>query len=95
MASARPASSSVATALQPKPAALPTPAAAPNEAFAYRRTGIDSSKPEGEACLFFNKPLATGDAIKYDDYVHVSPEVKSTWRAKNRYASRVSRVKSR
>ena len=63
------------------PAALPTPAAAPNEAFAYRRTGIDSSKPEGEACLFFNKPLATGDSIKYDDYVHVAPEVKSTWRA--------------
>jgi len=63
------------------PVALPTPAAAPNEAFAYRRTGIDSSKPEGEACLFFNKPLAIGDTIKYDDYVNVAPEVKSTWRA--------------
>ena len=63
------------------PVALPTPAAAPNEAFAYRRTGIDSSKPEGEACLFFNKPLVTGDTVKYDDYVRISPEVKSTWRA--------------
>jgi hypothetical protein len=49
--SAKPAVPAKATT----PVALPTPAAAPNEAFAYRRTGIDSSKPEGEACLFFNK----------------------------------------
>src|SRR4051794_5793541 len=74
---AAPAASAKATT----PAALPTPAAAPNEAFAYRRTGIDSSKPEGEACLFFNKALATGDAVKYGDYVRIAPDAKSTWRA--------------
>src|SRR5437879_1384671 len=45
------------------PAALPAPA--PNEAFAYRRIGVDSSKPEGEACLYFNKPLSAADSVKY------------------------------
>src|SRR5215470_11863733 len=60
------------------PAASPTPA--PNEAFAYRRTGVDSSKPEGEACLYFNKPLSTADSVKYSDYVRISPEAKSELR---------------
>ena len=60
------------------PAALP--AAAPGEAFAYRRTSIDSSKPEGEACLYFNKPLSTADSVKYADYVRISPDAKSALR---------------
>jgi uncharacterized protein YfaS (alpha-2-macroglobulin family) len=68
------------------PAARPTaptpavqPPAAPSEPFAYRRVAIDSSRPEAEACLAFNKPLATGD-VKYADYVRISPEVKSAVR---------------
>src|SRR5260370_33411119 len=50
----------------PRPAVTPAalPAAAPGEAFAYRRTGIDSSKPAGEACLYFNKPLSTAESVK-------------------------------
>src|SRR5262245_25077007 len=63
----------------PTPAALPAPA--PGEAFVYRRTGLDSSKPEGEACLYFNKPLSTADSVKYADYVRITPEVKSALRA--------------
>src|SRR5690242_17144115 len=58
-------------AAQPqRPAVTPAarPAAAPNEAFAYRVTLLDSSKPEGEACLYFNKPLSTADSVKYADY---------------------------
>src|SRR5450755_4376480 len=55
-----------ARSMAPTPVAQP--AAAPNEPFAYRRLAIDSSRPEAEACLSFNKPLATGD-VKYADYV--------------------------
>ena len=42
----------------------------PQQPFAYRRVAIDSSRPEAEACLAFNKPLATGD-VKYADYVRI------------------------
>ena len=63
----------------PTPIAQPKPA--PDEAFAYRRLGIDSSHPDAEACLFFNKPLASGDTVKYADYVRISPDVKSAVRA--------------
>ncbi len=63
----------------PVPIAQPKPA--PNEAFAYRRLSIDSSHPDAEACLFFNKPLETGDGVKYGDYVRITPEVKSAVRA--------------
>src|SRR5215475_5704697 len=81
-----PARTATTTAPQPStptrpavtPAAQPTPA--PNEAFTYRRTGIDSSKSEGEACLYFNKPLSTADTVKYADYVRISPEAKSALR---------------
>src|SRR5882757_11195996 len=66
-----------ARSMAPTPAAQP--AAAPNEAFAYRRVAIDSSRPEAEASLSFNKPLATGD-VKYADYVRITPEVKSALR---------------
>src|SRR5437763_5925591 len=66
----------------PRPAATPAalPAPAPNEAFAYRRTSVDSSKPEGEVCLYFNKSLSTADSVKYADYVRISPDVKSAMR---------------
>ena len=64
--------------------ATPTPAAqpatAPVEAFAYRRLSVDSSRPDGEVCLAFNKPLAPTDKVKYDDYVRITPEVKSAVR---------------
>ncbi len=63
----------------PVPIAQPKPA--PNEAFAYRRLGIDTSHPDAEACLFFNKPLATGDSVKVADYVRITPDVKSAVRA--------------
>src|SRR5580765_7599442 len=59
---APPAAPAPARSMAPTPAAQP--AAAPNEPFAYRRVAIDSSRPEAEACLSFNKPLATGD-VKY------------------------------
>ena len=59
------------------PVALPKPTAASNEPFAYRRLSIDGSKTEGEACLFFNKPLADGNSIKYDDYIRMTPEAKT------------------
>ena len=61
------------------PTPIAQPAAAPNEPFAYRRLGIDSSRADGEACLAFNKPLAIGD-VKYADYVRIEPEVKSALR---------------
>ena len=67
----------------PTPTALPTtsPApAAPAEAFAYRRLSIDNSGSEADSCLFFNKPLAAGDTVKYADYVRIVPEVKSALR---------------
>src|SRR5579872_5375367 len=61
----------------PTPIARP---AAPDEPFAYRWLGIDTSKVEGEACLYFNKPMLTGDAAKYGDFVWISPDVKSAVR---------------
>jgi uncharacterized protein YfaS (alpha-2-macroglobulin family) len=69
----------------PTPAALPAPAPAPTpvapvEAFGYRRLSLDNSATEGEACLFFNKPLTVGDAVKYADYVRIAPEVKPALR---------------
>jgi len=59
------------------PVALPKPAAALDEPFAYRRLSIDGSKVEGEACLFFNKPLAGGDTVQYGDYLRITPETKT------------------
>ncbi len=58
---------------------LPQPAAAPDEPFAYRRFALDTSRAEGEACLAFNKPLATAN-INYADYVTITPPVKSALR---------------
>src|SRR3979490_1407907 len=63
----------------PRTAAPAPPAAPPHEACLYRGGPIDSSRPEAEACLSFNKPLATGD-VKYADYVRIAPEVKSALR---------------
>ncbi|MBV8392891.1 MAG: hypothetical protein JOY81_06885, partial [Alphaproteobacteria bacterium] len=62
----------------PAPVALPQPTAAPSEQLAYRRTGVDSSHADAEACLSFNMPLATSDSVKYADYVRIAPEVKSS-----------------
>ena len=63
--------------MAPTPAAQP--AAAPNEPFAYAASPSTAAGAEAEACLSFNKPLATGD-VKYADYVRISPEVKSALR---------------
>ncbi|CAN5891865.1 alpha-2-macroglobulin family protein [soil metagenome] len=68
-----------ATPATAAPVALPQPAAAPDEAFAYRRFALDSSRAEGEACLAFNKPLATTN-VTYADYLRIEPEVKSALR---------------
>jgi alpha-2-macroglobulin len=62
------------------PTPIAQPPVAPGESFAYRRTGIDSSRADAEACLFFNKPLSTSEDVKYADYVRISPEVKSALR---------------
>lgn len=56
-----------------------TPPAPASDAFAFRRVFIDSSRTEAEACLSFNKPLATGD-VKYGDFVRIEPEVRSAVR---------------
>ena len=62
------------------PVPISQPAAAPGEPLSYRRTGIDSSKAEGEACLFFNKPLAGDDSVKYGDYVRLTLDVRAAVR---------------
>ena len=62
------------------PTPIAEPPAAPADAFAYRRTGIDASKADGEACLFFNKPLVADDSVKYGDFVRIRPDVKSAVR---------------
>ena len=74
-APAAPANQATATA----PVPLPQPAAAPDEPFAYRRITLDNSRPESEACLSFNKPLATSN-VTYGDYVTIAPEVKTALR---------------
>ncbi len=75
-----PATPPQATPRPSAPIPIAQPAAAPSEAFAYRRLGIDSTRVDGEACLAFNKPLAPADRVKYDDYVRITPEVKSAVR---------------
>ena len=72
------------TPAAPTPAnAAPTPIAQPpalaGDGFAYRRYSVDSSRAEAEACLSFNKQLATGD-VKYGDYVRLSPEARTAVR---------------
>src|SRR6185436_5229873 len=79
----------VAAPTQPTPAPAPQtsaapvpltqPPAAPDEPFAYRRFALDTSRAEGEACLAFNKPLATNN-VNYADYVTISPEAKTALR---------------
>jgi alpha-2-macroglobulin len=65
----------------PTPVAQPTrQAAVPAEPFGYRRLSLDNSAAEAEACLFFNKPLQGGDAVKYADYLRIEPEMKPTVR---------------
>jgi uncharacterized protein YfaS (alpha-2-macroglobulin family) len=61
------------------PAPLPQPPALPTDPFAFRRVGVDSSRSEAEACLAFNKPLATGD-VKYGDFIRIEPEAKTALR---------------
>ncbi|MBX9946889.1 MAG: hypothetical protein K2Y40_22630, partial [Reyranella sp.] len=61
------------------PIPIAQPPAAPGEPLAYRRLAIDNARAEGEACLAFNRPLATGD-VKYADYVRIEPDVKSALR---------------
>src|SRR6201991_2716793 len=72
-----PAAPAAPTSTAPVP--LPQPAAAPDEPFAYRRFALDTSRAEGEACLAFNKPLATNN-VNYADYVTITPEVKAALR---------------
>lgn len=71
------------TAPSGTPSAAPTPIAQPpvppTEPFSFRRVGVDSSRSEAEACLAFNKPLATG-GVTYGDFIHVQPEAKTALR---------------
>ncbi len=39
-------------------------------------SALDTSRAEGEACLAFNKPLATSN-VNYADYVAITPEAKT------------------
>ena len=48
---------------QPTPPATALPAPAPEEGFVYRRVSIDSTRADGEACFYFNRPLAAPDAV--------------------------------
>ncbi|MFI5031528.1 MAG: alpha-2-macroglobulin [Reyranellales bacterium] len=67
---------------QPAPQSTPgaqVPRPVPVEAFRYSRLSLDNSSAEAEACLYFNKPLAT-DNVKYADYLRITPEVKSAIR---------------
>ena len=67
------------TAQSAAPAPLTQPPASPSDPFSFRRVGVDSSRSEAEACLAFNKPLATGD-VKYGDFIRVEPEAKTALR---------------
>lgn len=57
------------------PTPIAQPPAVPADPFSYRRVSIDSSRAEAEACLGFNKPLATGD-VKYGDFIKLEPDAK-------------------
>ena len=61
------------------PAPIVQPPTLPTDPFAFRRVGVDSSRSEAEACLAFNKPLATGD-VKYGDFIRIEPEAKTALR---------------
>ena len=67
------------TAQSAAPAPLAQPPASPSDPFSFRRVGVDSSRSEAEACLAFNKPLATGD-VKYGDFIRIEPEAKTALR---------------
>lgn len=68
-----PAAPPASTATAPTPIAQPP--APPSDPFAYRRLGIDSSRTEAEACLAFNKSLATGD-VKFGDFIKLEPDAR-------------------
>ena len=68
-----PAAPPASTATAPTPIAQPP--SPPSDPFAYRRLGIDSSRTEAEACLAFNKPLATGD-VKFGDFIKLEPDAR-------------------
>ena len=57
------------------PTPIAQPPTLPSDPFAYRRLGIDSSRTEAEACLAFNKPLATGD-VKFGDFIKLEPDAR-------------------
>ena len=75
-----PASPPAQTAQSSAPAPIAQPPAPPSAPFSFRRVAVDSSRSEAEACLAFNKPLATGD-VKYGDFIRIEPEAKTALRA--------------
>jgi uncharacterized protein YfaS (alpha-2-macroglobulin family) len=50
-------------------------AEADNQSFAFRRVDIDTTKPQAEACLVFNRPLDAGRA-NYKDYIAIDPDTR-------------------
>jgi uncharacterized protein YfaS (alpha-2-macroglobulin family) len=70
-----PATPANTTPTAPAPTAPPiTPAP-----FAYSRYTMDTSRPEAEACLVFNKALVP-NGVRYGDFLRIEPEVKSAVR---------------
>ncbi len=67
------------TAQSSAPAPIAQPPASPSAPFSFRRVAVDSSRSEAEACLTFNKPLATGD-VKYSDFIRIEPDAKTALR---------------
>jgi uncharacterized protein YfaS (alpha-2-macroglobulin family) len=49
-------------------------------AFSLTNTKLNTEGETPEACLEFRGDLATPDAVNYQDYVRVEPEVKATYR---------------
>ncbi|MBL0897202.1 MAG: hypothetical protein IBJ17_00695, partial [Reyranella sp.] len=72
---AAPAATQAPTSTTSGPTPIAQPPTLPSDPFAYRRLGIDSSRTEAEACLAFNKPLATGD-VKFGDFIKLEPDAR-------------------
>lgn len=63
---------------------MPAGEAAESPEFAFRRLEIDTSKPAAEACLVFTRDLDVSGKTHYEDYIHVTPETRTSARATDR-----------
>jgi uncharacterized protein YfaS (alpha-2-macroglobulin family) len=53
------------------------PQTAEVEEFAFRRVEVDTTKPQPEACLVFNRDLDASGKTRYEDYFSVDPATKT------------------